>query len=299
MGSQATALEVAQRETISCRVCSALRCTPYLNARGYTIVRCDHCGLRYVNPQPSLRELEKLYAAFDQGNQWRIGEEGLNRGVRKVILRFKKGGAALDVGSGSGNFLRCLREAGFQVFGVEPSLTGSTYARTVHGVETFHGTVEGFVASGAARDFDVVTLLNVLEHLKDPASILGMLRPRLHRGGILVIVVPDARLHALVGQTRRRFGFRDPFWMESNGKPLVGFDPPLHLCSFEPRTISLLIKRCGFVPVYLSNAPLIFNDERWKNAAKRILHVFTEAIYWLTLHRVIVGYSTLLVARKA
>jgi len=299
MGSQATALAIPQRETVSCRVCSASPCTPYLSARGYSIVRCDGCGLRYVNPQPSLKELEQLYAAFDQGDQWRIGEEKFNRGVRKVILRFKKGGSALDVGSGSGNLLRCLREAGFDVFGVEPSLTGSTYARSVHGVETFHGTVEGFVASGATREFDVVSLFNVLEHLKDPASILTLLRPRLRSGGILVIVVPDARLHALVGQTRRCLGFPDPFWMEWERKPLVGFDPPLHLCSFEPRTVSQLVQRCGFEPVYLRNAPLIFNHDQWKNVAKRVLHVFTESIYWLTFRRLILGYSTLLVARKA
>jgi SAM-dependent methyltransferase len=299
MGLQATALAIPQRETVSCRVCSTSHYTPYLSARGYIIVRCVSCGLRYVNPQPSLKELEQLYAAFDQGNQWRFGEEGFNRGVRKVVLRFKKDGLAMDLGSGSGNFLRGLREVGFDVFGVEPSLTGSTYARSVHGVKTFNGTVEEYLAGGATRNFDVVTLLNVLEHLKDPASILGLLRPRLRSAGILVIVVPDARLHALVGETRHRFGFEDPFWMESERKPLVGFDPPLHLCSFEPRTISQLVKSCGFEPVYLRNAPLIFTEDRWKNVAKRILHAFTESIYWLSFRQMTVGYSTLLVARKA
>jgi SAM-dependent methyltransferase len=252
-----------------------------------------------VNPQPSLKELEQIYAAFDQGDQWRNGEESFNRGVRQAVLRFKKGGSAMDVGSGSGNFLRCLREAGFDVFGVEPSQTGSTYARTVHGIETFNGTVEGFVASGANRDFDVVTILNVLEHLKDPASILRQLRQLLRSGGILVIVVPDARLHALLGGTRRRLGFKDPFWMETERHPLVGFDPPHHLCSFEPRTISQLVKRCGLEPVYLRNAPVIFNDDRWKNVAKRVLYDFSETIYWLTFQQLILGYSTLLVARKA
>ena len=261
-------------------------------------MQCGSCGLLYVNPQPSLKELEQIYAGFDQGNQWRIGEEGFNRGVRQVVLRHKKGGSALDVGSGSGNFLRCLREAGFQVFGIEPSLTGSTYAQSVHGVETFNGTVEGFVASGAIREFDVVTLLNVLEHLKDPVSILLQLRPLVRSGGILAIVVPDARLHALVGEARRRLGFKDPFLMRPERKPLVGFDPPLHLCSFEPKTITQLVKRCGFEPVYLRNAPLIFNDDRWKNVAKRVLHVLTEALYWLTFRKLIVGYSTLIVASK-
>ncbi len=298
MGSPAGEMSMTDRETVACPVCTTSPCTPYLNARSYCIVRCDSCGLRYVNPQPSLQELEQLYADFDQGNQWRIGEEPFNRKVRNVILRYKQTGSAMDVGSGSGNFLRCLRQAGFEVFGVEPSLSGSAYARSEHGVETFHGTVEGFAASGTTREFDVVSLLNVLEHLKDPAAILSLLRPRIRSGGILVIVVPDARLHALVGETRKRFGFGDPFWMETPRKPLVGFDPPLHLCSFEPKTLSKLISRCGFEPVYLRNAPLIFNDDHWKNVAKRVLHVGTECIYWLAFRHVVVGYSTLLVARK-
>lgn|SRR5208337_3886879 len=299
MVSQATGLALPQRETVSCRVCSASLCTPYLSGRGYIVVRCDVCGLRYVNPQPSLKELEQIYATCDHGDQWRNGEEGFNRGVRQVVLRYKKGGSAMDVGSGSGNFLRCLREAGFRVFGVEPSQTGSSYAQSVHGIETFNGTVEAFVATGANRDFDVVTILNVLEHLKDPASILLQLRQLLRSGGILVIVVPDARLHALLGETRRRFGFKDPFWMETERHPLVGFDPPHHLCSFEPRTISQLVKRCGFEPVYLGSAPVVFNDDRWKNVAKTVVHTFSEAIYWLTFRHLFLGYSTLLVARKA
>ncbi len=299
MGLPMREVAIAERETVPCRVCSASPYTPYLKARGYSIVRCDSCGLRYVNPQPSLQELERLYATFDQGNQWRVGEEPFNRKIRKVILRYKQGGSAMDVGSGSGNFLRCLRQAGFEVLGVEPSLTGSTYARDVHRVETFHGTVEGFVASGTTREFDVVSLLNVLEHLKDPAAILSLLRPRVRSGGILVIVVPDARLHALVGETRKQFGFRDPFWMETPRKPLVAFDPPLHLCSFEPKTLTRLLIRCGFEPVYLRNAPLIFNDDRWKNVAKRVLHTFTEAVYWLAFQQLVIGYSTLLVACKA
>jgi len=298
MASRVSVLTFPEREMVPCRVCSGAAYTPYLTARGYSIVRCDSCGLLHVNPQPSVKELEHIYAAFDQGDQWREGEEAFNRGIRKVVLCFKQGGAAMDVGSGSGNFLRCLRESGFRVFGVEPSETGCAYAQSVHGIETFNGTVEAFLASGANRDFDVVTILNVLEHLKDPASTLLELRQLLQSGGIVVIVVPDARLHALLGQVRRRLGFEDPFWMETERHPLVGFDPPHHLCSFEPKTLSQLIKRCGFEPIYLANAPVIFNDDRWKNVAKTVLHAISEAIYWLTFRRLILGYSTLLVALK-
>ena len=121
MAWQATALTIPRRETVSCRVCSATMCTPYFSARGYTIVRCDTCGLRYVSPQPNHEELNRLYASYDDGDQWRNGEERFNRAIRQVVLRYKKEGSALDVGSGSGDFLRCLRDGGFRVFGIEPS----------------------------------------------------------------------------------------------------------------------------------------------------------------------------------
>ena len=298
MTALASSALAPSRETISCHICSSPSYVPYLEARGYTVVRCVDCGLRYVNPQPSVRELEQIYAVFDQGDQWRSGEEHFNRGVRKVILRFKRNGSCLDIGSGSGNFLRSMRELGFSVFGVEPSETGSDYARSVHKIDTFTGTVETFVSSPGRREFNVITMLNVLEHLKRPAEVLVELHRLLRADGILVVVVPDARFHAVVGQTRRWLGFSDPFWMETERHPLVGFDPPHHLCSFEPRTIRLLLERCGFRGAYALNAPEIFNQDRWKNAAKVMVRSFSQILHGLSFGRLLFGYSTLVVARK-
>jgi SAM-dependent methyltransferase len=286
------------REPVSCHVCSSDSYRLYLEARSYTIVECEGCGFRYVNPQPSLAELETMYAEFDQGDQWRRGEEHFNRGVRRAILRFKRAGTALDVGSGSGNFLRCLREAGFAVYGVEPSASGSEYARAVHQIETYHGGVEDYLASGPQGSFDVVTILNVLEHLKDPRAVLRQLHALLRAGGILVVVVPDARLHSLVGTVRRKLGCTDPFWMDTERHPLVGFDPPHHLSSFEPRTILRLLERCDFRVFYMRHAPVIFNEDRWKNVAKLLVRTFSELLCRASGGKIVFGYSTLVIARK-
>ncbi len=298
MAVQKPVMSAYGTEEVPCHICSSSRYAAYLQARGFTVVECRDCGLRYVNPQPSIQGLEQIYAIFDQGDQWRSGEEHFNRRVRKEILRFKKTGSVIDIGSGSGNFLRCMREAGFSVFGVEPSRTGSEHARSVYGIETFNGTVETFVSPEVRREFDVVTILNVLEHLKRPGETLVELGRLLREDGILVVVVPDARLHAVLGQTRRWLGFSDPFWMERERHPLVGFDPPHHLCSFEPRTILLLLERCGFRGVCVRNAPEIFNQDRWKNVAKVIVRSFSEVLYRLSFRQLLFGYSTLVVARK-
>jgi SAM-dependent methyltransferase len=286
------------REAVSCRLCSSTNFEPYLEGRGFTIVGCSDCGLYYVNPQPSSYELGQLYSTYDSGDQWRQGEEHFNSAVARAVTRFKQGGTALDVGSGSGNFLRAMRRVGFSVCGVEPSETGSAYAREHHGIETFTGSIEQFLSSGADRQFDVVSILNVLEHLKDPAHVLRSLRAILGPAGVLAVVVPDARLHAVIGGIRKRLGASDPYWMNTERHPLVGFDPPDHLCSFEPHTVARLVEKCGFRVLRVRNAPVVFNQDRWKNASKLVARGFSEVLYRGTFGKVVFGYSTLVIARK-
>ena len=281
-----------------CRVCSTPRGIPYLEARSYRILRCRRCGLWYVDPQPTSEELSTFYSSYDDREQWREREEHFNRGVRKAILRFERGGAVLDVGSGSGNFLACMREKGFSVFGVEPSKTGSEYARAVHGIETFHGMVEDYLASGLTRTFAVVTLLNVLEHLTDPAKALLELRQRMAPNGLLVVVVPDARFHDVLGRIRSRLRISDPYWLNQPTSFLSGFKLPDHLCSFQPQTISLLLERCGFRAEFLQNAPIVFNSGLSRNLGKLLVRSVLQSLYYITFRRLLFGYSTLVIARK-
>jgi hypothetical protein len=124
------------------------------------------------------------------------------------------------------------------------------------------------------------------------------LRELLCEGGVIVLAVPDARLHALIGHIRKKLRTSDPFWMNSTRHPLVGFDPPAHLCSFEPGTIAKLVESCGFRTIALRNAPVIINQDIWKNVAKTVLHAFSELFYFASRGSVVLGYSTLIAARR-
>lgn len=286
------------RQIVACRVCSSQDHVPFVEARGFQIVQCRHCGFWYVNPQPTPEELMHFYAGYDEGDQWRQKEQHFNHGVRRAILGFRRWGSILDVGCGSGDFLLCMRAAGFSVFGIEPSKTGSEYARAVHKIEVFTGMVEEYLATGHRRTFGVVTLLNVLEHLTNPAETLRQLRQLVVEDGLLVLVVPDARFHALLGGIRRSLSVRDPYWLERPKSFVCGFKPPHHLSSFSPSTISLLLERCGFTVESLQNAPVIFNPESYRNLAKLLVRWAGQGLYYLTLRRVVCGYSTLVIARR-
>jgi SAM-dependent methyltransferase len=289
----------AGRANVDCRICDSPNFSEYLHGRGHRIVECLDCGLRYVNPQPTRKELRDFYANFDLESTWRgDGEERFDRSIRKFVTQFRTQGSVLDVGSSRGNFLIAMRSAGFAVYGVEPSPKNSDFARSANGIDTYTGTVEEFLAAPTRRDFHVITVLNVIEHVPDPRNVLTRLRELLVEGGLMVLAVPDARLHALIGETRKKLGFADPFWMKPRKHPLVGFDPPAHLCAFEPRTISQLVQASGFQILALRNAPVILNQDLWKNVAKIALHMASESLYFASFGQTVLGYSTVLAARK-
>jgi SAM-dependent methyltransferase len=298
MAIHATSRSLSVRKTIACHVCSNTEDVSYLEVRGYRIAECGKCGLWYVNPQPTPEELREFYANYDDGEQWRKREEHFNRGVRRAILRFRRSGTVLDIGCGSGNFLQCMKVAGFSVFGIEPSESGSEFAREEHGIEIYKGMIEEYLAVQGGLRFDVISLLNVIEHLPDPAQTLEQLKQILAPGGVLAVVVPDARFHDLLGRLRRRLGVRDPYWLEQRKSVLAGFKLPDHLCSFQPRTIAALLRQGGFRVVALENAPLVFNAELYRNLGKRLVCGVSQALYYCTLRRVLVGYSTLVLARR-
>jgi SAM-dependent methyltransferase len=271
---------------------------PFLAARSYTVVKCSGCGLLFVNPQPGDAELAELYASHDQGDQWRIHEEHFNRAIRQEIVRLRQSGSLLDVGSGSGNFLGEMREAGFSVFGVERSESGWRYATESHGLDVFHGPLEHFLQFDARRSFDVITLLNVLEHLRDPQGLLRALGRIASPGALLVLVVPDVRLHAILAKIRQLARSKDPFWMDSEHQPIVAIDPPYHLTCFEPRTLRLLLERCGYRTVKITNAPVISNPQLWKRLSKLAVASFGRCMQVASLGRTVIGYSTLVIAQN-
>jgi SAM-dependent methyltransferase len=194
--------------------------------------------------------------------------------------------------------LRCMKEKDFNAFGIEPSGTGSKYARDEHGIDIYHGMIEEYLAAHRDRRFDVITLLNVLEHLTDPVGILSQLSHVLASDGVLAIVVPDARFHDWVGRLRRIAGVPDPYGIEGSKGFLSGFKLPDHLCSFQPGTIAALLHQSQFQIIAMEAAPVVINPGFHRSFAKLMTFWICRALHFLTFRRVLVGYSTLVLAKK-
>lgn len=97
----------------------------------------------------------------------------------------------LEVGCSSGYMGQYLRRQGHRVFGVEPSVSAAAVAaQHLDGVHA--GTLDDYCqATVDRRTFDAVTLVDVLEHMADPADALRQCQALLNPNGHLVVSVPN------------------------------------------------------------------------------------------------------------
>lgn len=100
------------------------------------------------------------------------------------IKKFVPKGNFLDIGSSFGGFLNRAKMAGFEAFGIEISEYSAQYANE-RGIRTYNGSL--IEADFPEEFFDVITLVEVIEHLEKPDLIFPKLFKILKPGGLLLI----------------------------------------------------------------------------------------------------------------
>lgn len=155
------------------------------------IYLCSVCGLQtqYPRPKPSELYTEEYYSGnADFSYRDERQTEEFDRYVWKAriknIQKFKPKGEFLDIGCSFGGFLNCAKEAGFEVTGVEISRYSAEVAKS-RGFKVHQG--EFLDADLPENFFDVITLVEVIEHLSEPDRVFQKLRRILKPGGLLLL----------------------------------------------------------------------------------------------------------------
>lgn len=139
-----------------------------------------------------------------------------------------RGPRFLDVGAAYGLLVQAASDAGFDAVGLEPVRGCVDWATSELGVKMLAGTVED--VDIAPESFDVVTLMDVIEHVVDPGLALRRIRRWLRPGGLVVIETGD--FEALLARVC------GPRWYY--------YDPPQHLTYFSRRSLENLLVASGF-----------------------------------------------------
>lgn len=146
-----------------------------------------------------------------------------------------------DIGFGYGLALLYFREKGFSVSGIEPTREGYEYALS-NGLSVIQGRIESLYEIGEER-YDVVTMFNVLEHLRKPAEALKQIRDRLLRPeGLLVIDVPND-FNDFQTVANKEYHLKE-WW----------FCPPNHINYFSVTSLKSLLQDCGYNVKYCESS---------------------------------------------
>lgn len=209
------------------------------------IVRCLDCGLVFTNPRPTRRTLQKAYAAcVDETYLQESSSRSINAHLSlNVIKRFVSSGSLLEVGTSAGYFLNAAR-TDFEVTGLEPSQWACRVARERFRLDVVCGSVE--TADFPQESFDVVAMIDVIEHLPDPRGALQRAAGWLKRGGLLYLVTPD------IGSLSARI-LRGSWW---------GLRPA-HIYYFDRKSLKSLLEGLGCDPVLLKSFGRIFSYAYW------------------------------------
>ncbi len=211
-----------QRET--CLACDGreLVATQLLGQR-FSI--CRTCQCVFANPVPEdPSDAADVYLPAGFSLETAAREVEANKGRVRLIERFKRPGALLDVGSGPGYFVKAAQELGWRAAGCDLSTKCCEFGRTELGTAVYPCEFRALPEVSGVRSPDVITAFHVLEHLPSPREFVRFAADVLPWGGLAVVEIPNL------------FSFESLYQQES----WHGLALPAHVAFYTPESLALL-----------------------------------------------------------
>lgn len=222
-----------------CPACGVQDNKFWANKSGYNLVKCGSCDLIFVSPMPEETVAiygEKYFASgevhgyVDYDRDKEPMRDTFHIYLDHIERALGRKGKMLDVGAATGYFMDIAKTRGWEVEGVEISEHAASIGR-LKGLRIHTGILENIALS--ANSFDVITLFDVLEHLREPRKTLLKAKNLLKNNGIIVVNTPDA----------------GSFWAKIFQSRWHHVLPPEHLVLFSPQNFSQLLVTLEMAPV--------------------------------------------------
>jgi SAM-dependent methyltransferase len=271
-----------------CKICSG-QVTHFIEKSGahirrsFQFSRCSQCHfVSVVNP---ITDYDKIYNdAYYEGRgadplvdyafeldhpkqtirnfEW----QGILDAVRHHYRERLVGVRWLDYGSGAGGLVRFLRDRKIEAYGFD--VGGYTERARLSGIQILSPCE---LAKGHGS-FDVISLIEVLEHIPDPVPLLRKVASLLRPGGLLFLTTGNAEPH---------------------GRGFISWGyviPEVHVSYFSPKSLTRALGRAGFQSFPLGKAPGLTNIVKYKVlktlGVRRLTPLFT-ILPWSLICRVI------------
>lgn len=228
----------------------------------WVIVRNEFWGYSHVDPLPSDAELGEFYAnqyyeliakggrapelrrlqgggqAAEEEREWLACTLWSDiRHIAEGLLESQNGKTILDVGCGPGHFAVFMRESGWSAAGVEVSVEARRDLRE-QGIEAYGSLTD--VPPVMEGSFSLVTLINVLEHVRKPFEMVSAVRPLMAEDSLLVIRVPND--FSETQECAQKRIEKDPWWIAV----------PDHVNYFNFQSLQTFLAKLDFEVVHMT-----------------------------------------------
>lgn len=216
---------------------------------GFKAHLCKDCDLLVTeakHEESALEEVNKqFYRLEDRVLTYYPREMELTKRHQKIlryICSFHSGSIedVLEIGSNIGFFASFVKQNGINIETVEINNELREFQRLVYGIKS----VSNINEISSDKKFDVIILLDVLEHVPNPINFLSTIKKHLKKNGIIFLQFPNKN-----SLSARLSGSKWPWWLA-----------PDHLYHFSQKSISLIAEKAGLEMVNIRTVSTILDD---------------------------------------
>ena len=238
----------------------------------------DSLDLLMTNPKPDDKDLGKYYESeeyISHTDAKKSMVDVLYQMVRNYTLKKKlslinsfntEEKNILDIGAGTGDFLKICSDNGWKVSGVEPNASARDIAsqKSKENGGHFFETIDDLKKEdNVFLGFDVITMWHVLEHVPNLDETIFNLKKLLKPEGVLIVAVPNFKSYDAA--------YYKQFW--------AAYDVPRHLWHFSQTAIRRLFFFQGMevvntLPMKFDSFYVSLLSEKNKNQKMNFLNAF-------------------------
>ena len=207
----------------NCPVCKSVNFHGWIKlTTGGEYSLCE-CGAAFLNPRLDDVELKEFYTSGAYRAKTELDDEGSKLAEQQhqeraeyivAMLGNYDYNSHLDIGCSSGHLLKAVENKYENIFSmgvdIDPVLKSDDFL-VVESLEEVD------------REFDLITMIQILEHINNPIVTMELVHERLSPSGLFVVEVPNRRAS------------------------MVAFVPPQHVIAYEEKSLTYLLR--DFRPV--------------------------------------------------
>ncbi len=224
-----------------CMLCGSKNVRYYFTTSdAIDIYICQDCRVQFMNPQYTDEYLIDYYSRYtNDKSEWEEELFHSHNFCLDIIEGYRNNkGKLFDIGCGYGHLLMQAKKRNWQISGFDVDCrTIERISKTV-GSDLLCG--DFLKLSFTEENFDVITMLHVIEHLKNPQQYLKIIYSILKKEGIFFLALPNIRSRSAIF----KFGLEKIGLRKENRGSY--YDTGHHLWYFSPKSIKNTLDKYGF-----------------------------------------------------